>query len=369
MKPFKRLKKPAADATQDYRDKYREAPLSVKFMVRGISYLWCTRTNDPQLAKKRGADYRQKIVSEEFHLIDQMKSRSSIPPYSDLFTMYHELPLRAAKKAKQRAVGSMKAVLTASGLTESSRIDTLSAKLALTYQKASIAAQENPVTMNTRLRCARSLFSKAAMVGYKAYGLDLRPDLVDDFCSVGAMKEPERLPEIPSPELVQLAHATLRPFPDVFRAFLLAAYAGLRSGEIKAARWDWIDNGIIFIGGREFVAKSKRWRSVALAPEVITELERGDKTGPYIAGTFPALTVVRKLPGMLKNIGFTSENPVHSLRRLYGSKVAATAGLWAAQLALGHQSPQTTSNSYARQLNLAPAVGMVTPAAVPQAAG
>lgn len=350
--PFKRSSKPGS-------------PYYVKFMVKGRMYLWSTKTAEMSLARIRGRSHRNDVIAGAFHLVDQRKSRQSVQTYDEVCKKYFELPLRAGKTQRKRSKAALEMILKANGLLLESRIDTLAARLALTYQEKAIAAKENPTTINARLRFARGMFSQQAMVGYKAFGILLDTKAVEDFFSVGYLPESEKLPEVPSEESMKLAHEKLAAFPDVYRAFVLAAYAGLRAGEIKAARWDWLEGNVLYVGGREFVAKSRKWRPIGMAPEVVALIEKcGDKVGEFIVGSSPEITVTRKLPGLLRAVGFESRTPVHSLRRLFGSKVAAVAGLWGAQNALGHAKPETTAKHYARQLNMAPAVGM-TPISPP----
>ena len=338
----------------------QHAPFYCRFAVKGKAYLWSTKTDDIKLARMRAKAYREAIISESYGITDKMKARGGSPTFGELLEMYDRLPLRAALDTKACNKASLLLVLAASGYREDSRVDVLTAKLALTYQSVRNAAGKPLTSTNARLRFARSLFSRAALNGYKAMGLVIRREWVDDFCSIGAMKEAEHLPEIPTPAQVESAMALVRPFPCVLRAFLLAAYAGLRSGEIQAAKRSWIEGDVLFVGGREFTAKSGKWRAVRMDSAV---LEMLTGCGPhrlddFIVADQPAKTVIRKLPELLKQAGFTSNKPVHSLRRLYGSRVATASGLFAAQHALGHQSPMTTSKHYARLLQLPAAVGI-----------
>jgi len=46
-------------------------------------------------------------------------------------------------------------------------------------------------------------------------------------------------------------------------------------------------------------------------------------------------------------LGWDRNSPLHECRKLYGSYLANKEGLYAAQKALRHSSPQVTSDAYA----------------------
>ena len=80
--------------------------------------------------------------------------------------------------------------------------------------------------------------------------------------------------------------------------YKVAAFTGLRQGELLALRWSDVDfvDGLLhvrrnFTGGREKVPKGKRVRSVPMMPEVIDALaklkERDDFTGRRRSGLHP----------------------------------------------------------------------------------
>lgn len=353
MKLFKRQTKPGA-------------AYYCKFQIKGRQYLWSTKTPDAVVARRRATDYREAILCSEFALADKMKTRADVLTFDKIYEQYEWLPLKPNEVTRRRNVADMGKVLAASKYPADARLDVLSAKLAMTYQRASQEAGLANTTINSHLRNARSVFSKAALVGYKAFNLAIRREWVEDFCSVGALPEEEHLPEIPTPVQLVAAHTAMKDSPellDVYRCFLLAAYAGLRAGEVQAARWDWIAEDVLYVGGKEFTAKSKKWRPIRLDAAVLELLQRGERHGPMIAGAYP-YAANRHLTAVLRAAGFTSTKPTHSLRRLYGSHVAMADGLYAAQHALGHASPTTTSKHYARMLQLPGAVG-IAPAIAP----
>jgi integrase len=238
----------------------------------------------------------------------------------------------------------MKMVLACSRLSELDTIDRLDKTVGLAWQKI---GSGGPANKNSVLRKAKSLFSRRTMFCYK---VKVPAGTVADFMATPMLREPEQRPEIPSPELMAAVQGNMPDGTVAKNAFLLAAYAGLRSSEIIAARWDWLVEETLYIGGREFVTKSQKWRAVKLAPEVLAMLYRNGSE--RIVGDRATQLVQRELPAMLRMHGFTGRNPVHSLRRWYGSHVADLHGLWAAKNALGHSTQAVTEQAYARSLRL-----------------
>lgn len=332
------------------RSDEQAAPYYTRFMVRGKVSVWCTKTNIITLARKRAKDYRDAIISEQFHVVEAMKSRSSGCTFADVFKQYLDMPLTIDPTTKKKNVAGMAMVLTASGLAESDRIDRLSSGVAVKFQRESLEQKVPPSTINSRMRSAKSLFSRRAML---CYAPKLPAQYVDDFKSVPSLNEPEKLPEIPRDDALALVHKQLPAYPDVYRCFLLATYAGMRAGEIAAARWDWLDGDVIYIGGKEFHAKSRKWRPVRIDPVVLAMLHAaGDKHETFIAGPYPVRTATKKMAPMLRALGYNFRNPSHAARRWAGSVVADAQGIYAAQNLLGHSTPAVTAKSYARMTNL-----------------
>lgn len=332
------------------------APYYTRFMVRGKVSLWCCKTNVLTLARKRAKDYRDAIVSEQFHVAEAMKSRSSGMTFRELFKQYLDLPLTIAYPTRRKNVSGMRLVLEASGLDEDDRIDRLSSDLAVAFQKISLEQKVPPSTVNSRMRSAKSLFSARALMCYTP-----KPPLqyITDFKRVPALREPEKLPELPTEGALDLAHKQLPAHPDVYRCFLLACYAGMRAGEIAAARWDWLIDDVIYIGGAEFQAKSRKWRPVKIDPAILELLHAcGPKDPVYIAGPYPVKTATRRMAPMLRALGLNFRQPTHAARRWAGSMVADTQGIYAAQNLLGHSTPAVTAKSYARMINLPAAIPM-----------
>lgn len=332
----------------------RGAPFHARFKVRGIAYLWSTRTDDISLARKRAQHYREAIIAKNFSLVDGMKKGNPVATFDELIEAYLELPC-PAKKTRTINVSAMRAIMAANSLKGSDHLNRLDHLTVKRFHQKSLSAagggESAKVTCNSRVRCARSLFSKRARSNYDE-GLKIPDEVVNAFFKVPALPESEPRRELPSAAADAKAHAKLPAYPEHYRAFLLARYGGLRAGEIVAARRDWLEGDKLYIGGRtdEFNTKSRRWRVVTLPQEVAQLLTLSDSP-VFLVGPHRVATVTRKLPEMLKAIGFPKAKPLHSLRRLFGSHVYTQFGPRQARDALGHSTQQVTDRYYARSLD------------------
>lgn len=345
MKLFKRLDSP-------------EAPWYCHFQVRGRRYLWSTKTADAFLARKRARNYREAAIAENFGLVDGMKARGGAITFQKLIDAYLELPAPEAK-TKAVNVSGLKRLLKANGMSVATTIDRLGVEMALKWQQVAKAEQVPVATINGILRRARSLFSRNCMLLYRVKPSE---ESVKGFFSVPALRAGERRIELPTAAADATAHAGLVGDPEkagMLRAYLMAKYAGMRAGEIKAARKDWIEGTTIYIGGREFTAKSKRWRPVALPEAVVPILLAGD--GDYIVGDSRQHLVEHELPAYLRGCGFPKAKPLHSLRRQFGSAVFKAEGSLAARDALGHSSVAVGEAAYFKTANMAAPIAYAPP--------
>ena len=168
-----------------------------------------------------------------------------------------------------------------------------------------------------------------------------------------------------------------KPYPASYAAILLAFGAGLRANEIDKARWSWFmfnDKGeclIVIKPEFDFKPKGGSARAIKIPTEVHQALvaTRTDLTSAYVLGgeettaetlahgegyrRKDVMTIANtwlRLRGVENNSRYG--NPLHRLRKQFGSTVATEFGLFAAQKYLGHTSPTVTAKYYAAQTEL-----------------
>jgi integrase len=352
MKPFKRV--PEGDP------RHKDANYYVQFQVAGKAYLFCTKISDNAVvAVKRGKAYRDAIVAKAYGLADGMKQGGGAPLIEDLIAAYLALPAPPEPTRKANA-NALLAVLKVSGLNGKDRVARIDRSVIANYQTHCMKQRPGDMsavtTANSITRKARSVFSKRALNYYYGTPNQVPDDVSRAIFSVPMLREVDRRPEIPDDAAVAKAHKDLPANPMAYRVFLLGAYGGLRAGEMVAARRDWLEGCKLYVGGREFHAKSRRWRCVELPQQVVDALLMSDDP-VFLVGNNRRQFIRREMAGILRGVGFESDKPLHSLRRLAGSLVYNQQGPRQARDFLGHAAQFTTDRFYARSKN--------APAAIP----
>jgi integrase len=161
-----------------------------------------------------------------------------------------------------------------------------------------------------------------------------------------------------------------KPRPRCYTILLLELGVGLRREEADKAEWDWFftsRNGRRYLEVKKteyFTPKGKRRRILPVEQvlwdaihETRTDLTPfivpGKTPNIYTPETEPKEIVYRceadhrALAAWLRMKGVDDEKPCHLLRKEFGSYVATSFGLFAAQRLLGHSSPSVTEAYYA----------------------
>jgi integrase len=219
------------------------------------------------------------------------------------------------------------------------------------------------VSVNSFLREARSLFSPKYLEGLDGVSLP------DPLPFTGIKLERRSMPRYQSGfdclELVKAATLELAESePEQFKIFVLAVMAGLRRNEIDKLEWarfNWSAGTISIVPTAFFRTKSEdSTRSVWIPPEML-EIFRGYRAkalGRFVIESpvkpttnkhydhYRAQATFDKLIGWLRSKGVGGEKPLHTLRKEFGSLIAAKFGIYAAKQMLGHADITTTAAHY-----------------------
>jgi integrase len=214
------------------------------------------------------------------------------------------------------------------------------------------------------VRAAKALFSPKILKQIK--GIEHSP-----FNGI-AVKQPtlRYRSEIDFEKLLVAASTDLAPADgEAFKAFVLCACAGLRRSEADSLEWESVrfDQSLIRVRTtRFFEGKSEgSVDDVYLDPE-ITALFRGfwalrrsdfviESPRPPRSETktkyqfYRCGPVFKRLVVWLRTHGVDTRNPVHTLRKEFGSQLTKTHGIFIASRVLRHSSVQTTERFYASQ--------------------
>jgi integrase len=224
--------------------------------------------------------------------------------------------------------------------------------------------QQLRASCNSFLRDARSLFSRKVLKHLKGITESPFAEIKSGSASM-RYRSTIDFEQLLSTAAVELeSHVETR---EEFKAFLLAACAGLRRNEIDLLPWSAInfDKNIIRIETTEhFEGKSlASHEDVSIDPEV-SSLFRGwraqardrfvieSQVQPRIGATYNHYRCQRVFDSLicwLRKQGVNTNSPIHTLRKEYGSHLTATHGVFVASRALRHSSVQVTEQFYASQ--------------------
>jgi integrase len=230
------------------------------------------------------------------------------------------------------------------------------------HSPAAIASARR--TANCYTRCARSLFSKE--IRNRLKGVQLPVPLPFDGVELFEAGSMKYISKVNVQSLIAAAGSELKAAePEVYKAFLLGLFAGMRKGEIDLAEWRMVDwqNHVIRLEATEWLHLKTQDSTgeITVDPEVIAELRqmmpgsqsrfilscdrppRNDSPRPY----YRCEPVFDRLTEWLRSKGVTANKPLHELRKEIGALVATQHGIYAASRFLRHSDITTTARHYA----------------------
>jgi integrase len=216
-------------------------------------------------------------------------------------------------------------------------------------------------SVSSILRQARSLFAPKRL---ELIVFD--PPVVSPFAKIKL--EPENdmryRSNVDAIKLVETALAQLADKPEVLKAFLLAVCAGLRRAEIDRLEWSAFDWGhsSIHVGPTRYlhVKSQKSIGDVDLDPETAA-LFHGYYAGRH--SDFVIQSDIQPRPraryshyrcdkifsaliSWLRGQGVKGRNPIHAMRKEFGSLINQAYGIYAASSALRHADITITAKHY-----------------------
>ena len=207
-------------------------------------------------------------------------------------------------------------------------------------------------SLNARLRNLKALFAPRHIHYYPNWD----PSWVKDFMTIQPYTNTMVKYRLPPENLIidTITRIELMEPGPVRNMLTLALRAGMRRSEICYARADWVEHHDNIC--RIHIGES--WEFKPKGATGFTEidpffLERCESPqSEYLVGVDDISVRVDDVPksslALLRSWGWQDyANPLHELRKIFGSVVASTRGLFAAQALLRHSNSQVTSDNYA----------------------
>ncbi len=215
---------------------------------------------------------------------------------------------------------------------------------------------------NAFLRNARSLFSKK-LLRFVSVKLPVPLPFAEvQFEPRGSTRYRSKVDAI---ALVRLAQNELaEKYPEQFKIFLLAIMAGLRRGEIDLLEWSALDLkvGVIRVQATEhYELKSEDSEGnvdIDIELSQIFEVFKRKSKGPFVieSENLPKPGVSYRyyrcerhfeaLTGWLRSKDVTTNKPLHTMRKEFGSLLCERGGIYEACRALRHSDIRTTLGYY-----------------------
>jgi integrase len=236
-------------------------------------------------------------------------------------------------------------------------------------------------TINSHIRCARSLFSPSMIREIK--GLTLPATL--PFAGVeleenGSMKY---VSKISTPALIAAARKELKSRdPEAYKVFLLGMCGGMRKAEIDLLEWrmidfaskvirleqtEWLhlkttDSAAVITPDPEVLAELRTFKSTSNSQFVVSSVvvwckgkKRREKVRPPRNDSgrqyYRCQPVFKRLNTWLRAKGINVHKPLHELRKEVGAHICSKDGIYAASRYLRHSDISTTARHYVDQKN------------------
>jgi integrase len=212
------------------------------------------------------------------------------------------------------------------------------------------------------IRNAKALFSPRLL---RNLSLDLPRPLPFDGVDLGKRPRTRYKSKVNAPLLVKQAHEELKvSHPELFKIFLLSIGGGLRRSEIDKLTWkqfDW-QKGTLSVEANEYgdVKTEASAETIDIGADMVTyfkeQFARSKSefvvSSSVVAGQpkhwnhYRCDHHFKDLIDWLRTKGVETRNPIHTLRKEFGSLINQKFGLFAASAALRHSSIAVTREHY-----------------------
>jgi integrase len=221
-------------------------------------------------------------------------------------------------------------------------------------------AQQTAISI---IRNAKALFAPKVLRSLKS--VKLPSPLPFDGVELGKRPRTRYSSKINAGALVAAAHAELKEQqPEQFKIFLLAFGAGLRRGEIDRLLWNqfrWSQCTLSIEANEYGQNKSDASNEeIDLGTDLVNYFKQAmaDTNGDFVVESKAAPTAAphwnryrcdghfKDLLEWLRSKGVTTRNPLHTLRKEFGSLINKKFGIFAASAALRHSNISITREAY-----------------------
>jgi integrase len=301
-----------------------------------------------------------KLITHDYNDVVAELTKPDWPLIDQFFWTYETYKLSAGNPkddTKRKNVVAMRRILVRAGIDP--------AKCDIRHFAGSISnrciAEWYVCTHNANdVRLARSMFSKRWIMFYRSQNIDTRPFANWVALPLQGIKVKQFDPSRQELDrIVDNCESLIVSDPMMWRMYALAYGFGLRSSEIKRARWgdlmeDFDGNKLMRIHSPKSGGK---WQDRPVDPAWWDKLfSHGGHDGELIVPVQED-RITREFPQFLRDVcGVVDLRPVHRLRKYCGHRVMRSNGnnAFVASRALGHSSVEMTQRVYVGNPRIAP---------------
>jgi len=301
-----------------------------------------------------------KLITQDYRDVVAELTKPDWPLIDQLFWTYETSKLSAGNPkddTKRKNVVAMRRILERAGIDP--------AKCDIRHFAGSISnrciAEWYVCTHNANdVRLARSMFSKRWIMFYRSQNIDTRPFANWVALPLQGIKVKQFDPSRQELErIVENCERLIVNDPMMWRMYALAYGFGLRSSEIKRARWgdlmeDFDGNKLIRIHSPKSGGK---WQDRPVDPAWWDKLFSNKASHDDLIVPVQEDRITREFPQFLRDVcGVVDLRPVHRLRKYCGHRVMRSNGnnAFVASRALGHSSVEMTQKVYVGNPRIAP---------------
>lgn len=344
-------------------------------IINGKTYHRSLQTRKIKDALARAKIMEDAVVAQKWAALERAGARSTMPTIDELCDAYLTEAKRRGEPREKTAAGYVYSLKRLLAIAEDVKdAGTLSASILgseevlLRYHDKWVAGKQGSELerlqrgVRTSLADCRAMFKPSIMDAYRQFTL---PDLTR-FRTAFVCPAPSR-EVLPYAEweirILESGHDLKVKNPPLYMAYMIYLHCGLRPVELKALRWDWLEEhkGKMFwhITRRKeegFNPKGYSGFAPAFWPGFLDELYsmRNEIRGYVLPGTMTnrAKLASRMLGPWMQSQGWTREETQYAFRKYAAQRWKEEYGIETAQDWLRHANSKTTQDNYAGRLNL-----------------
>lgn len=356
-------------------------------LYKGIRHSQSLETSDKEVAGGRAKLMREKIISRQWDQRLGLVVRG-VATVGEVLAVFKQYAVGRLDEGTAKDYANALRLVVRRGLgkdemkadaVDSESANVLTAGLVREYESWMLQAAVKEVeatgdgsklasakrSINSYLRQARAVFTTSALQFYKEKDLVLPDAALLGFLKAPVVEEPKLNRRAPSEEevrpLFQAAKALKTEDPDAYIAWLLAAWTGLRRGDLASVQRSWLVqmNGHWVFNLPEGWQKNGEADTVPVHPNLAAELQWYFKqsAGKFVLPSpdighggddadLRASAIFNRVYEWMRGLGWTDAKMLQAMRRYFGDQARDQHGEEWTKALMRHAEGSTLRRNY-----------------------